>query len=107
VLFQGEHALRKTLLLYPTSAVVLGLLLVLVPLVTVAEITPENAMSPSAFAQEGLKALDRTQFVDASRIPRNEVAALAISFFLALVAYALFKRKNPRRYERIIGPYVN
>jgi hypothetical protein len=97
--------LRKTLL-YLTSAIIIGLLVVFVPLVTVAEINAENTISPSAYTQEGLKTLDRTQFVDASRIPPNEVEALAISFFIALAAYILFKRKHPRRYNRTIGPYV-
>lgn len=90
-----------------TSAIIVGLLLVLVPLVTVANINAESTISPSAYTQQGLKALDRTQLVDSSRIPPNEVEALAISFFIALVAYALLKRKIPRRYQRTIGPYTH
>lgn len=97
--------MRKNLL-YLTSAIIVGLLMVLVPLVTVAGIETDNATSLPEFTMKGMNTLDKTQLVDASRIPSNEVEALAISFFVALFAYALFKRKHPRRYDKTIGSYA-
>jgi len=77
----------KKMLLYFVVAVVLGLLLTLLPLFTLAELTPQT------FSRQ-LEKLEGTYGLP----PKYSVVdfeVFAISFTIALVVYVLFKRRIP------------
>jgi preprotein translocase subunit SecG len=85
--------------LYLAFAVAIGLTLVLVPLITLANIRANDSLSAHLQSLEG-----NTSSGSAKNL-NNEVDALAISFFVALAAYALLKRKTPRQPNRAFSPY--
>ena len=96
----------KQVLVYSVLAVVLGLALVLVPLVTLAEIGTQN--------RSGLPEALSLKFREVESSPSNEpkvsesdVEVLGLCFVLALVTYVLSRRKTSERKHRLIGrsPY--
>ncbi len=96
----------KKILLYSGVAVVLGLLLILVPLITFAQTTTENGyatLRPFSKQLEGLEGLS----ADTPKYSTSDVKALAFSFIIASVAYLLFKRRTSRHDYRWTGlpPY--
>jgi uncharacterized protein involved in cysteine biosynthesis len=78
----------KKILVYLAVAVVLGLFLTLVPLITIAKIRVEN-----------------DSFLDASQYSDADLEIFAISFVIALVVYVLFKRRTPHHEYRGLAPY--
>jgi hypothetical protein len=78
---------------------VLGLLLMLVPLITISEVKANNNFP----MPEHL--LDQLEKIEGKYSSDVDVEVFAISFVIALVAYLLVKSRIPHReYERI-GPY--
>lgn len=92
------------MILYLVAAMVAGLMLVLVPLVTIAQIEQESTTSFPRLARQGLQSLDNPYSLEYSRIQEYEVDVLAFSFFVAVGAYVLFRRKKSDRTKRTIGP---
>jgi hypothetical protein len=96
----------KKILFYSAVAVVLGLFVILVPLVTFAETTTENDY---AMPQTLNKRLERLEgyVADEPKCSSSDVEALAFSFVVASVVYLLFKRKTFRDDYRGLGlpPY--
>jgi hypothetical protein len=89
------------------TAAVAGLMLVLIPLATIADIEHESATSFPTFARQGLQSLDNPYQPEYySRIQQYEVDVLAFSFFVAVGAYVSFRRKKSDRERRTIGPFV-
>ena len=85
--------MKKTAL-YLTAAVILGLLMIIVPLITLAETKPETQyVFPDALTRS-LKELNGTR-QDTSLTPGNDVGIIAVSFLFALIAYLLYKRRRP------------
>jgi len=101
--------MKKTLL-YILAAAVLGILVTVVPLITVARIVTENnkqnELQPKSLGQ-GLKQLEGGNGSNSSEVNSSDLAVLAISFFIALLAYTLVGHKAPRRYNMRLGvpPY--
>lgn len=93
----GREETVKKVLVYLISAVVLGLLVVLVPLITVVTIEPVSFTRANSLS-EGMKTLDKQAFDSNSQTQTlAPVAAPAIpvtSFVVALVAYVVLKRKS-------------
>jgi hypothetical protein len=91
MLFTEANTLKK-LLIYSTTAAVIGLILTLVPLValTLTETRKDNAMQGFSFAR-GLEKIEGTSSLEVQKYSVNDVAILAISFMIAFFAYALFK----------------
>ena len=85
----------KKILLYSAAAVVLGLLLMLVPLITLAKIRPNHYHAMRNSLSEKLETLDGTYDFGGSKYSAADVKVFAISFVVALVAYMLFKRRRP------------
>lgn len=79
----------KKILIYSAVAVVLGLLLTLVPLFTLAEFKAENV-----FVSSQMKNLERADSVDATKYSAVGFEILAISFIVAFVAYVLLRWKT-------------
>jgi len=78
----------KKALIYSAVAVVLGLLLTLFPLFTVAGFIAENHYASITYQ---LKNLERADSVDVTKYSVVGFEILAISFIVAFVAYALLK----------------
>jgi hypothetical protein len=92
----------KRILIYSALAVILGLVLVLVPLVTLAEIgIQDNYGMPEALYMK-LKEVEGAR----SNMPRfseSDVEVLGMCFVLALAAYVLSRRKMPEHEYRWTG----
>ena len=95
----------KKILLYSAVAVVLGLLLTLVPLITVARIRSDHYLAMPKSLPENLETLDGTYSFEGYRYSAADVNVFAISFVVALVVYMLFKRRKSHRDYRWVGPY--
>lgn len=95
----------KKILLYSAVAVVLGLLLTLVPLITLAEIRAEDHYAMLGSFCEQLEKLEGPRGLGGPKYSAADVEVFAISFVIALVVYVLFKRRTPHRDYRWIGPY--
>lgn len=88
----------KKILLYSGVAVVLGLLLTLVPLITLAEFRAENHHDATLYAQslpEQMKKLEGTYASDTPAYSTANLQVLGICFAIALVVYVLFRRRIP------------
>lgn len=86
----------KKILVYSAVAVVLGLILTLVPLFTVAEFKAEISYGTLASLREHMKSLEGIVYnLDAPKYSVVDIEVLAISFVAALVAYVLFKFRIP------------
>jgi hypothetical protein len=96
--------LRRTLV-YSILAIALGLTLVLVPLMALAQIrTQDSSRLPESLPRE-FREIESPP----SEKPRNasEVETLGVCFVIALVAYVFFRGRRPERGYKIIGniPY--
>jgi hypothetical protein len=105
----GDEKMKKTLL-YLLSAVILGILITIVPLITIAQIESGNKNPNQSYEQslgQGLKQLDKGNGSNNSNADNSDVVILAISFTIALIAYGLVEHKGPRRvYWRLgVPPY--
>jgi len=98
--------MKKTLL-YLLVAAILGILITVVPLVTVAQTgIGGNKQNPSQAKSlgEGLKQLDGENSSNSSQINSSDLTALAISFIIALLAYTLVGHRAPtRRFDMRLG----
>jgi len=96
----------KKILLYSGVAVVLGLLLTLVPLITLAEFRAENHYDALLHAQslpEQMKRLEGTYCLDKPAYSTADLQVLGVCFAIALVVYVLSRRRTPRHdYRRPI-----
>lgn len=101
--------MNKTLL-YLLAAAVLGILVTVVPLITVAQTgiggNPQNAPQAKSLGQ-GLRQLDGGDGSKSSEVNSSDLTVLAISFIIALLAYTLIGHRAPRRYNMRLGvpPY--
>jgi hypothetical protein len=101
--------MKKTVL-YLGAAVILGVLITVVPLVTIAEIGNENIATQTGPApssvSKGFGQLEG-QVSPETSLSDRDLAVLAISFVIALAAYALTTHRAPRRYNLRLGipPY--
>lgn len=95
----------KKLALYLAAAVILGLSLTLIPLITIAEIGVEDQVMPNLL-WDRLETLEGdTHFSDTQKYSDSGLEVFAISFVIALIAYALSKRRMPRHNYGWIRPY--
>jgi len=100
-----EASALRRIWAYSAVAVLLGLLLVLVPLVTLLSIGAEdhNATSRSFF--QSIKKLEGSRSDNDSSTADAE--SLALSFIIAVVAFMFLRRRRPQVGRRVIGqlPY--
>jgi ABC-type uncharacterized transport system permease subunit len=90
--------MNKTLL-YSLVAVVLGLVLMLVPLITLTEVNANGySLMPDYFSRQ-LEKVEQTYNSDI------DLRIFAVSFVIALIAYLWVKHKMPKRDYGWIGPY--
>jgi len=86
----------KRILLYSVSASVLGLLLTLVPLITLAEMKVEDHYAPFYSLPEQLRNLEKSaDSIDKPTYSSEDIEVFAISFVVASAAYLSLKRRRP------------
>jgi len=94
--------MKKTLL-YLVAAAAIGILVTVLPLITIAQVgiggTPSTPQAKPL--GEGLKRLDGGS--ESSQVNNTDLTFLAISFIIALLAYGILGPKAPRRYEWRLG----
>jgi hypothetical protein len=100
----------KKILLYLAAAAILGILITIVPLITIAQIgIGENQKSVFYLSTlgEGVRKLDGDYGSNTSNGNNSYVTVLAVSFIIALAAFTLLGHKAPRRYNLRLGvpPY--
>jgi hypothetical protein len=88
----------KKILLYSGVAVVLGLVLTLVPLITLAEFRAENHYDATLYVQAlpgQMKRLEGTYGSDKPAYSTADLQILGACFAIAVVVYVLFRRRIP------------
>ena len=81
----------KKILVYSVVAVVLGLSLMLVPLITLAEKTGNHYLMPHSLSEQ----LEKIEGASADpKYSMSDVKILGFSFLVASVMYLLFRRKT-------------
>jgi hypothetical protein len=86
----------KRLLIYLASAVVLGILTMVVPLITFAEIRREGFTATSPWIRANFLGLEG---YDNLAAPNSDVlgfTVLTVSFVIAMITYLLVRRRIPR-----------
>ncbi len=96
-----EAPTLKKILSYSILAVILGLALVLLPLITVAEIRPQNSYLLPESLSGRFKQVEGVYY-DVPQSSSSDVQVFAVSFLMALVAYLLVRRKRPYRDSGLI-----
>jgi hypothetical protein len=100
--------MKKTLL-YLLAAAILGILVTVVPLITVAQTgVGSNTQTPQPKSLgPSLKQLDGGDGSKSSEVNGTDLTVLATSFIIALLAYTLIGHRAPRRYNMRLGvpPY--
>lgn len=99
----GDEKMRKSLL-YLFSAAILGVLITVVPLVTIAQIA-QNKPSQSYFSSvgKGLRQLDEGNSSKTLDVTNSEVIVLAVGFIVALLAYGLMEHKGRKKIYWQLG----
>ena len=100
-----ETKALKALIIYSAVAVVLGLSLTLLPLVTLALVKPETHEKATFSAKVHLDEL-KGSYEEASEDSLFDFEVLSISFLIALLAYLVIKRRHPHRTYRKMGDYL-
>jgi len=101
--------MKKTLI-YLSAAAILGILVTIVPLLTIAQIgmgeNRQNELHASSL-NESFGRLEGHYDSNNPALSDSDLTVLAISFIIALVAYTLVKHRAPRRYNFRLGvpPY--
>jgi hypothetical protein len=87
----------KKILLYSGVAIFLGLLLTLVPLITLGEFKAENheEMSYAQSLPERMRGLEGAYGLDKPAFSATDVQVLGVCFAIALVVYVLSRRRIP------------
>jgi hypothetical protein len=90
-------------LLYLTAAVILGMAVTLVPLVTLALVRRDIYVRPQLFSEFG--SLERGSFQsNPSQSYVSDFTVLTVSFVIAMVLYLFVRRRVPRDFARIRFP---
>jgi hypothetical protein len=93
---------RKSLL-YLTAAVILGITITLVPLVTLALVQRDVNVRSQLFSEFG--SLERGSFQSSSSQSYvSDFTVLTVSFVIAMVLYLFVRRRIPRDLARIRFP---
>lgn len=94
-----EAARLRRAWIYSILAIIVGLLLILVPLITLASVKAENHIAI-------LESLDGSSS-DKSKSGTSEVESLALSFVIAVVAFMFLRRRRPQSEHTVLGqrPY--
>jgi hypothetical protein len=106
VLLQMEAVALRRIWVYSLAGVVLGMLLVLLPLVTLVGTGTENHHTLPALFSNTLKGLEGSSS-DRSKSEAPELEGLAVSFAIAVFAFMFLRRRRPQSERHMFGqlPY--
>ena len=97
---KGTNTMKKTLLYLPAAAL-LGILITIVPLITVTQ-TESAGTSNQAFARSlapAFKKLNGQNGTNGTTANDSALTVLAVSLVIALAAYTGVRRRIPRQYD--------
>ena len=86
----------KRLIIYIASAVVLGVLVMVAPLITFAEFRHEGFMATPPWIRSNLRGLEGYDNLAAPNSDVPGFTILTVSFVVAMIAYLLVRRRIPR-----------
>ena len=100
-MLKEAEPLRKAII-YSVLAVALGLALVLLPLLALSEINPENHLSLSEAVPSKLRQMEN---VNANGSPSSrEIQTLGISFLIAFATYGFLRTRRSRSERKVYRP---
>ena len=91
-------------MIYSIIGLVLGLSVIMVPILALAEIRRQDSpMTSNSFSEKFIEGPDSNAITFSS----SDIWFLSICFVVALVAYMLFRSRLPEREHRMVGhaPY--
>jgi hypothetical protein len=91
-------------MIYSIIGLVLGLSVIMVPILALAEIRRQDSpMTSNSFSEKFIEGPDS----NAPTFSSSDIWFLSICFVVALVAYMLFRSRMPEREHRMVGhiPY--
>ena len=91
-------------MIYSIIGLVLGLSVIMVPILALAEIRRQDSpMASNSFSEKFIEGPDS----NAPTFSSSDIWFLSICFVVALVAYVLFRSRLPEREHRMVGhiPY--
>ena len=91
-MYAEAHALRK-ILLYSVIAVVTGLLVMLVPLVTFVELNVGAHFASNEILPKGLRDIEGSYGSGGAKLSVSDFEVLITSFVIATAVYLLVRRK--------------
>ena len=97
----------RRILLWFVVAMVLGLILILTPLIILADIKVENHYDAMQYLQslpEQMKEVERAYGLNRPAYSTVDLQVLAISFAIALVVYVFFRYRIPFHDYRRVEP---
>jgi hypothetical protein len=86
----------KRLIIYIASAVVLGVLVMVAPLITFGELRHEGFMVTSPWIRSSLRGLEGYDNLASSNSDVPGFTVVTIGFVVAMIAYLLVRRRIPR-----------
>lgn len=91
----------RKILAYSMFAVLVGLLLVLVPLITLLSAGTEDHYQPAAVLSRGIQKLDGSS-TQRSKSDTSTLESLAVSCAIAVAGFMFFRRRRPRSERRYV-----
>lgn len=86
----------KRLLIYLASAVVLGILVTVIPLITFGELRHESFVPTSPWVNQNIRGLEGYSNLGAQNSDSFGFTILAVSFVVAMVVYLFVRHRVPR-----------
>jgi len=90
----------KKAVVYLVIAIFLGIALIIVPLVTLAEINPTDNHSIQISVFHKMRELEGYSSLERKENTSDEVTVFAVSFVIACIGYMTLKRKRPHHEYR-------
>ena len=86
----------KRLLIYVASAVVLGILMMVIPLITFAEVSHESFVPTSLWLNENIRGLEGYSSLSQPNSDSFGFTVLIVSFVVSMIVYLFVRHRVPR-----------
>jgi hypothetical protein len=86
----------KRLLIYVASAVVLGILMMVIPLITFAEVSHETFAPTSLWLNQNIRGLEGYSSLSEPNSDSFGFTVLVVSFVVSMVVYLFVRHRVPR-----------
>lgn len=95
---KGTNTMKKTILYLPAAAL-LGILITIVPLITITQTSQGQNEAYPQLLGKGLKKLDGNYGANNTMTNDSTLTVLAISLVVALAVYTVVRRRIPRQFD--------